>query len=259
MGVSGRAARYLAGPMRTKNALSAAALTLLSAAAIMPASASAACARIPLDDQVRGSALVVTAEFLPGAADPSGVLQTPARARVRTYDQGKGAAELDVVTSLGARFFGAEGISPKAGEVWRLYGSLASNGSLGTSLCSGSLLLPASGPVVSVGSGAARKAPVTATTAGKPHSGALPVLKLPKSGRLTVKASSAAGAVDAVQAAAVRLIEPGRTARTLKVSWSGRSGALTGRLQKLALGRKGATLVVLTREASFALALRRSA
>ena len=50
-----------------------------------------------------------------------------------------------------------------------------------------------------------------------------------------------------------RLLEPGRAARTLKVTWSGRSSALSGKLPKLKLGKKGATLVIVTREAAFAI------
>ncbi len=250
---------YLAGPMRTSQRLITVTLFVAIACAAVPAAASASCARVPLSDQVKFSGVVLTAEFLPGAADASGALQTPARARVRSYDQGSGPQELDVVTALGARAFVSEGIAPKAGEVWRLYGSLAANGSLGTSLCAGSLLMPTTAASASITAAGVTRSLVAATTSGRPGTGVLPVVKLPRKGSVTLRASSRAGDAAPAQAIAARLIEPGRAARTLKITWSGRSASLTGKLPKLTLGKKGATLVIITREASLAIGLRRAA
>ena len=140
-----------------------------------------------------------------------------------------------------------------------MYGTVAPNGSLGTSICAGSVLMPAQSASASLVAGGKTKALVPASIAGKPHSGQLPVVRLPKSGTLKLRAKSPAADSAADQAATALLVQPGHAARTLKVKWSGRSSAITGKLTKLKVGKKGATLVVVTREASFAVALRPAA
>jgi hypothetical protein len=233
------------------------ALALATGAAV-PASAGAACAKVPFKDLVGGSPVIATVEFLPGD-NTYGELRTPAAAAVRVYDQGGGPQQLRVSTALGAVAFGSEGIRPRAGELWRVYGTVSPNGSLGTSLCSGSIRMPAQTASAALVAGGKTKQLVPASTAGKPHSGKLPVVKLPKSGALKLRAKSPAADTAAAQAVTARLVQPGRAAQTLKVRWSGRSSAISGTLPKLKLGKKGGTLVVVTREASFAIALRKRA
>jgi hypothetical protein len=230
----------------------------LAVSAALPASAGAACARVPFKDLVSGAKVIATVEFLAGD-NAYGELRTPAAADVKVYDQGSGPQQLKVSTALGAVAFGSEGIRPKAGELWRVYGTVSPNGSLGTSVCAGSILMPAQTASASLVAGGKTKALVPASIAGKPHSGKLPVVKLPKSGALKLRAKSPAGDAAAAQAATARLIQPGRAAQTLNVKWSGRSSAISGTLPKLKLGKKGGTLVVVTREASFAIALKKRA
>jgi len=245
--------------MPTRRSLAATAVAALVASAWLPAGASASCALVPLTDLVKISGVVATVEFLPGPSGADGSLRTPGRARVIRYDQGRGPEELDVTTSLGSPAFVSEGINPKAGETWRLYGSLAPNGSLGTSLCSGSLLLPAQSASASITAAGATRSLASATIGGRPHKGALAVVKLPRRGTVTLRATSPASDAAAAQAVTARLIEPGRAARVLRVAWSGRSATLSGKLPKLTLGKKGATLVIITREQSFAVKLRPAA
>ena len=75
--------------MRTRRALPATALTLLTAAAIAPTSAGATCAKVPLADLVSGSKIVATVQFVEGDGSTYGELRTPAAANVIEYDQGK--------------------------------------------------------------------------------------------------------------------------------------------------------------------------
>ena len=242
--------------MTTRRVLTTAVVAALTVSAAAPAAASAGCAAIPLGDQVSGSAVIATAEFLPGAGDATGTLQTPARARILSYDKGSGPAELDVSTGLGSRFFVSEGINPKAGETWRLYGSLSPNGSLGTSLCSGSLVMPAQPATASITAAGVTRQLAAANTSGRARSGTLATVKMPKRGTVTLKATSAGPDAAAAQSVAALLIGPSGVSKALRVSWTGRSGSVSGKLPKLSLGKKGATLVVITREASFAIRLR---
>src|SRR5204863_2002930 len=114
-----------------------------------------------------------------------------------------------ISTALGAPAFSSEGIRPKAGELWRVYGTIAPNGSLGTSICAGSVLMPAQSASASLVAGGKTKALVPASIAGKPHSGQLPVVKLPKSGTLKLRAKSPAADSAADQAATALLVQPG--------------------------------------------------
>ena len=140
-----------------------------------PPRPSASCAKVPFKDLVSGSPIIATVEFL--ASDTTyGELKTPAAANVRVYDRGSGPQQLNVSTALGAVAFSSEGIRPKAGELWRVYGTIAPNGSLGTSICAGSVLMPAQSASASLVAGGKTKALVPASIAGKPHSGQLPVV-----------------------------------------------------------------------------------
>ena len=244
--------------MRSHRTVLITALAACCAAASLPASASAACANVPLKDMVSGSKVIATVQFIDGAST-YGELRTPAAANVVRYDQGSGPQQLKVSTALGALAFGSEGIRPKAGERWRVYGSISPNGSLGTSICSGSVLMPAQSAGASLTVGGKSRALTPSSVSGKPHSGALSAVKLPAKGTVKLRAVSPALDAAAAQVVTARLLEPGRAARTLKVTWSGRSSALTGKLPKLKLGKKGATLVIVTREAAFAIGLRKPA
>jgi len=75
-----------------------------------------------------------------------GVLLSPARFRVRHYGKGSGPRFVRVTTAT--RKIGrdsyvtvGEGIAPRAGELWRIYGSRGKNGVVQTSFCSGSARL----------------------------------------------------------------------------------------------------------------------
>ena len=255
---AGRAAHpgSLPGRMKLPRMLIAASLALVAALSA-PAAASAACAAVPLKDLIKVD-VVATVKFEDGDVDAAGILKSPAIATVRDYDRGSGPDQLKVSTSVGTSFFGAEGISPKPGEVWRLYGAKSGGGQLGTSVCAGSVLLSPQSASARVVAGKT-KTLAPASIGGEVHIGTLPAVKLPRSGNLTVRAASPSLDAPAAQGAAVLLIEPGHPARALKVAWSGRSGASTGKLTKLRVGKKGGTLVVVTREASFAIALRPAA
>lgn len=247
--------------MTTRRLLTITALAACSATAFFPSAANAACANVPFSDLVKVADVIATAEFLPGAADENGTLRTPARARIRRYDQGRGPRELSVSTGLGAPAFGSESINPKAGEVWRLYGSLSPNRTFGTSVCAGSVVVPTSAASASAAVivGGKRRSLVPSTTDGRPHKGRLPAVRLPRRGNVILQASSPVHEAAAAQAVAVRLVTPGRATRTLRVKWSGRSISMRGRLPKLKVGKKGSTLVIVTREASLAFGLRRPA
>ncbi len=161
--------------MSIPRSLVIAAIAACSTVAALPASAGAACATVPFPDLVRVADVVATVEFLPGDADASGTLRTPARARVIRLDQGYASKELQVSTALGAIAFGIEGIRPKAGEVWRLYGTRAPNGSIGTSICSGSVVMPAEPASASITIGGKRRSLVPSSIEGRQRKGRLPV------------------------------------------------------------------------------------
>lgn len=250
--------------MSIPRSLVIAAIAAGSTVAALPASAGAACATVPFPDLVRVADVVATVEFLPGDADASGTLRTPARARVIRLDQGYASKELQVSTALGAIAFGIEGIRPKAGEVWRLYGTRAPNGSIGTSICSGSVVMPAEPASASITIGGKRRSLVPSSIEGRQRKGRLPAVRIPRRGRVDVRAISPVLDAAASQVVAVRVVTRGRTkvtTRTLRVRWFGRSNSLRGQLpkSKLKIAKRGSTLVIVTREASFAIGLRRPA
>jgi hypothetical protein len=80
--------------------------------------------------------------FLRGPAT-RGMLLSPARFRVVRYLKGRGPRRVRVQTAvrkLGGDTYVwmSEGIDPRAGERWRIYGFKARNGVVRTSLCAGS-------------------------------------------------------------------------------------------------------------------------
>ena len=145
---------------------------------------------MPLKDMVSGSKVVATVQFIEGQASAYGELKTPAAANVLRYDQGGGPQQLKVSTALGALAFGSEGIRPKAGERWRVYGSISPNGSLGTSICSGSVLMPAQSASAALTVGGKSRALAPSSISGKPHSGALAAVKLPLKGTVKLRAAA---------------------------------------------------------------------
>ena len=113
-----------------------------------PATAGAACAQSPLDQLVRTTPIVVTAQAQPGPLAPNGIgLLSPATFRVVAYDQGTGPGELKVQTALtngsGGLAAVSEGVNPMAGQTWRLWGTIGADGVLQTSVCAGSTLMVA--------------------------------------------------------------------------------------------------------------------
>lgn len=228
------------------------ALTAVAISLAAPTGANAACARVPLSDMVEFARVVATVDFLEGPADASGTLRTPAFARVKRFDKGFGPPNVGISTSLGTLAFGSEGISPKAGERWRIYGTLSGLSSLGTSTCAGSVRIPEQEASASITVGRTTRRLVPASLEGKPHSKSLPKITLSRNGNLTLQAASPALNARATEVVAVLLIQSGRAATALKVSWSGSATSLKGQVRKLKVSKKGAKVVVITREASFA-------
>lgn len=108
----------------------------------------ASCAGLTRPQQFAAAKVVFDAVMLPGAAAPgtSGVLASPARARVERYLKGIGPAVATVraaITTLpgGAERVSEDGIRPRAGEHWRIYASSTTQ-PYATSICLGSHRLP---------------------------------------------------------------------------------------------------------------------
>jgi hypothetical protein len=137
--------------------------------ALLPAPAHASCAALPrpYDEFAQ---VVFVGRALDGPATPSGELLSPARFAVIAYEKGGGPAERVVGTAVEAApvpgVFGvsSEGISPSAGQVWRIY---ANEGDvLATSICSGSRPVAENPPAPYLAVGASRFTPVPSTFAG---------------------------------------------------------------------------------------------
>ena len=167
-------------------------------------------------------AVIATVEFLASDDDVRRAEDAAPRPASASTTEAAGRQQLNVSTALGALAFSSEGIRPKAGELWRVYGTVAPNGSLGTSICAGSVLMPRSPRQHRSLAAGKTKALVPASIAGKPHSGALPGVKLPKSGTLKLRAKSPAPIPPPPRRRPRCLVQPGHAARTLKVKWSGR-------------------------------------
>lgn len=223
--------------------------------AAVPAAAHASCAATPLADVLQQTPVVVTAQAQPGATSlgVGGPLISPATFKVRSWDKGSGAGSLKVTTgSLGGGQNNSEGIFPLPGQVWRLYGSLDASGTLATSICSGSLAI-VSHPAPAIIGGGATTTLKASTVAGAPHAGKLPSAKITRPATLRVPVTRD---VPVAQDVAVLLVKGG-TSKVLKLTFVPVPGekVLTARLAPAAV-KRGATLVVVTRSASFAATLR---
>jgi hypothetical protein len=109
--------------------------------ALAPAAASAACAaRDPADLADEAQVLFVGRALDGERAAPGGPLISPARFEVLAYEKGTGASERLVTTGHSRNVGIAEGIGPKPGELWRIYGREGSNGVVSTGACEGSAL-----------------------------------------------------------------------------------------------------------------------
>lgn len=228
----------------------------------LPAGASAACALTTVEKLVRQSQVVVTAKAQPGPLAQNGVgLLSPATFRVVAYDQGSGPREIKVQTALTTGPSGllamSEGVNPLAGQTWRLWGSIAPDGSLQTSVCAGSSLAGAQqAPTLSAGRKSATMR--VASFTGVPRRGTLPtvavrrgakaLLRLPSREAIAPMSSTQAGTV-----VALRVIR-GATTTSVIGGWSGRGdGVLSA---KLPAGSGSAIVVVITRSASYAARIR---
>jgi hypothetical protein len=227
----------------------------------LPGSASAVCALTSLEKLARQSPVVVTAKAQPGPLAQSGVgLLSPATFRVVAYDQGSGPQEIKVQTALTTGANGlvamSEGVNPLAGQTWRLWGSIAPDGSLQTSVCAGSVLAGAQGaPTLSAGRRSTTMR--VASFAGVPRRGALPTLAIRRGTKALLRLPSreATGPMTVAQAGTIVALRTIRGTITTSVlgSWSGRDGVMS---TKLPAGSGTATVVVITRSATYAAKLR---
>lgn len=230
-----------------------------------PATAGAAClAQTPLADVAKTTPIVVTATAEAGPTAQNGIgLLSPAAFRVVAYDQGQGPAEIKVQTALtenaGTLTALEDGINPRAGQSWRLWGTLGADGVLQTSTCLPStLMLHAQTPTVALG---ARHTTLRkASFAGVARGGALPTVTVGRGAKavLQVPATEANLPVSPALARSlvtVRVIR-GATTTTLNTRWSASAGLLGTKLSAPASGTS--TVVVITRTGSYALRLRRA-
>ncbi|MFL5864897.1 MAG: hypothetical protein ACJ780_29740 [Solirubrobacteraceae bacterium] len=115
-----------------------------------PSSSAASCAaQTPGQDRARAE-VVVDAVALPGRSAPrSRTLLSPARFRVLRYLKGHGSRVVEVETAVSATMHSGaygvveDGIQPRAGERWLIYGQRSGGRSIATGLCGGSRRLHA--------------------------------------------------------------------------------------------------------------------
>ncbi len=123
----------------------------------LAADAAASCAASSEQEYVQRAEVIFEGEVIgegspydDGHASSLGEAQT-ARIRVTVYEKGSGAEEVDVLT--GERrdgemaSFVSTGITPSAGETWRIYGRFVADGVVETSACDGSRYLAGEGVV----------------------------------------------------------------------------------------------------------------
>ena len=228
----------------------------------VPATASAMCAQTPLADLVRTTPVVVTATAEAGPVAQNGIgLLSPASFRVVASDQGQGPAEIKVQTAIAKSDSGLvvaeDGVNPRAGQTWRLWGTLGADGVLQTSTCLGSsLMLHTQTPAVLVGS--RRTTLRKASFAGVARGGALPTVTVGRGakGLLQEPTSDANLAVSPALARSLVTVRVtrGATTTTLNPRWSASDGLLGTKLAAPAAGTS--TVVVITRAGSYALRLR---
>jgi len=232
-------------------------------ALVAPAAAGAACADSPsLADTVRSTPIVVTATAEAGPTARNGIgLLSPAGFHVVAYDQGQGPSELKVRTALtengGALTALEDGINPRAGQTWRLWGSIDADGVFQTSTCLPSTLMVA-GPAPLVKIGARKTSLRKASFAGLPRGGALPTVTLKRGAKavLNVPVVEVNGQILAARAKALVTVRVtrGATTTTLNPRWSTTDELLATKLSAPASGTS--TVVVITKAGSYALRLR---
>jgi hypothetical protein len=229
----------------------------------VPATAGAACAVSPsLADTARSTPIVVTATAAPGPTAQNGIgLLSPASFHVVAYDQGQGPGDISVQTALtesaGSLVGLEDGINPRPGQTWRLWGTFGADGVLQTSICSPStLVVGGSSPTVAVG---ARKTALRkASFAGVARSGALPTVTVKRGAKAVLQVRvpdvNAQELGSRPKALVAVRITRGATTTTLNPRWSASDELLSTKLSPPASGTS--TVVVITRAASYALRLR---
>lgn len=112
--------------------------------AALTASAASCAARTPATDLARAP-LVLDALALPGRAEPrSHTLLSPARFRVLRYIKGRGARVVKIDTVVtetrhrGEYSYVEDGIDPRAGQQWLIYGRRTRGGVISAGVCTGS-------------------------------------------------------------------------------------------------------------------------
>ncbi len=229
----------------------------------VPATAGAACPLTPsLAATVRTTPIVVTAKAAPGPTAQNGIgLLSPASFHVIAYDQGHGPSDIKVRTALteagSALSVLEDAINPRAGQTWRLWGTLDADGVLQTGTCGPSTIMVSS-PAPTIVARARRTSMRKASFAGVARGGALPTVTVARRAKalLQVPAAEANVPVSATVArtlVTVRVTHGARTT-TLKARWSASDGLLRTKLAAPATGTS--TVVVITRAASYALRLR---
>jgi hypothetical protein len=133
-----------AGQVRTTLAAAA----VMSSCLLAPATpAWAACAAMSQAQQLESADIVFEGRALPGSQAPDRTLLSPARFKVTDLLKGEAPDVVEVTTGTSAQGDGlvmtmSEGITPRAGEAWRIYAMHAeSDAPLDTSVCSGSVRL----------------------------------------------------------------------------------------------------------------------
>jgi hypothetical protein len=109
-----------------------------------PVAGAASCAASTPGQELRAARVVFTGVMLPGPADGTGELLSPARVRVSRYLKGHGPSVVRVQTAIQRSGNGyeenSEGINPHAGQRWKIYSSSAHR-PYPTSDCDGSRLI----------------------------------------------------------------------------------------------------------------------
>jgi hypothetical protein len=137
---------------------------------LVPSPADASCVEMTEAEQRAQADVVFDGRALPGPV-ADGVLLTPARFEVDAYSKGDGPDVVEVVTATRDEGGGivshlSVGISPRAGETWRIYAQRpAGGGALETSECAGSTRL-AGTPPTDAGAETGEDAPGGSTSNG---------------------------------------------------------------------------------------------
>jgi hypothetical protein len=138
-------------------------LTLACAAVLLwalvpPPLALASCVPMTEAEQRDGADVIFDGRALPGRHD-EGLLFSPARFEVVEYSKGDGPRIVEVMTAIqdeggGLRSTFSEGITPRAGETWRIYAERPPGDvPLMTSVCAGSMRIAGASPSGTDGDG----------------------------------------------------------------------------------------------------------